>query len=370
MAPGSRILDTRLAATGAAPIAAGTTRTLSTGVNGAVTRAVLVNLAYVTPSTDGFLTAWATGSAMPPTANVNARAGEVVSNLGIVPVDASGNMTLFAYATGHVVVDLVGRFDTAAAAVSSGRFVAVDPVRLADTRDLNINTGNLYTRVAGTPYPKVTVPVLGRLGVPLTGVSSVVLVVTALSGAGAEGGFLTATASGAPWPGTANANINGLNDIRPNTVVVPVGVNGAVDLHLFQVQDVVVDVYGYFTDATAPAATTGRFVSIAPTREADSRTNLGFARFAAGTTRTLDPASVPSNAIGLVHNIAIVNNDGPGFVTPFPGGPRPLVAAGNVTAPNQVRSIHTFTRLGAGVISYYTFMPTDLVIDVTGYFEG
>jgi hypothetical protein len=136
------------------------------------------------------------------------------------------------------------------------------------------------------------------------------------------------------------------------------------------VQDVVVDVAGYFTDSTAPPSTSGRFVSLPPTREADTRTAAD-GRLGARTTRTLDPASVPADAAALAHNIAIVNPDGPGYVTPFPGGPVPFVAAGNVTAANQVRSIATFTKLGTGgVMSYFTYMGTDLVIDVTGYFTS
>jgi hypothetical protein len=335
------------------------------------TGAVLVNIAYVAPASDGFVTAWAAGSPRPPTANVNASAGEVVSNLAIVPVGANGAITLFAYAAGHVVVDLLGRFDAAPGAVAAGRFVALDPARLADTREVSGTVGNTYSREPAAPYPRVSVPVLGRRGVPAVGVSSVVLVVTALSGPARSGGFLTASPGSAAWPGTANVNTNGVNDIRPNTVVVPVGDNGAVDLHLHVVEDVVVDVAGYFTDATVAPSTAGRFVSITPTREADSRVSFGFGRLEPRGTRTLDPATVPDGAVALVHNIALVGNDGPGFVTPFPAPPLPLVAAGNATAPGQVRSIHTVTKLGDdGVINYFALMSTDLVVDVTGYFVG
>jgi hypothetical protein len=377
LSPGTRILDTREPSGGAAPIAAGTTRDLVTGVDGTVTDAVLVNLAYVTPSADGFLTAWAAGAPMPATANVNARAGEVVSNMAIVPLDDAGRLTMFAYATGHVVVDLLGRFDAAPGAVSAGRFVGLDPFRLVDTREPRNATTNDYVLAgpssapAGVPWSIGSFPARGRGTIPASGVSSVVLVVTALSSPGTPGGWVAAFPGGTPWPGTANVNTTGGNDIRPNTVVVPVGANGAVDLRMYNVEHVVVDVAGYFTDGTAPAATAGRFVSLSPMREADSRIGFGLARIPAGATRTLDPAFVPSNAAALAHNIAIVDNAAAGYVTSFSGGARPFVAAANTSAPNQVRSIHTFTRLGGGgVMSYYAYMDTDLVVDVTGWFEG
>lgn len=365
-----RVLDTRLSGDGAAPIAAGATRSVVSGVDGATNRAVLANVAYVSPSTDGFLTAWASQTAMPATANVNAIAGEVVSNLAVIPIGSDGKLLLFTNATAHVVIDVLGRFELAPTAVSAGRFTPVSPTRLADTRE-SVSGTNVYSRLAGTPYPKVRVPVAGRGGVPATGTASVALVVTALSGPDSAGGFLTATAGGAQWSATANLNTNGSGDIRPNTVVVPVGADGTVDLHLFNVADVVVDVAGWFTDASAPATTAGRFVSVPPTREVDTRIRQGFGRLTAGTVGLLDPTSAPANAAALAQNVAIVDNAAPGFVTPFPGGTPPLVAAGNVTAPGQVRSILSLTKLGpTGTMSYYTFMDTQLVIDVTGWFEG
>jgi len=364
-----RILDTRLAAAGAAPVVGGTTRHVVTGVDGSTTRAVLVSIAMVAPSSPGFVTAWAARAPMPPTANANAAAGEIVNNLAIVPVDELGGMLLFSYATSHLVVDLLGSFEAAPGAVTGGRFQALDPSRLADTREA-VGPVNRYERRAGSPHPVVRVPVLGRAGVPTSGVASVVAVVTGISGAQQGGGFATATPAGAPWPGTANLNTAGSGDVRPNTVVVPVGADGSIDVHLYEVADVVVDVAGWFTSSAAPASTSGRFVSLPPTREADTRSGQGFGRFGAGDTRVLDPASVPADAAALAHNVAIVDNAGPGFLTPFPGGPRPFVAAGNVTAPGQIRAILTVTALSpSGTMSYYSYMPTDLVVDVTGWFQ-
>ena len=353
------------------PLAAGVLRSIRTGVDGTTTRAVLVSLAYVGPTTDGFITAWAARTPQPSTANVNARAGEVVSNMAIVPVDETGRILLYSIANAHVVIDLLGRFDEVDGPVRAGRFRPVDPTRLADTREPFAADTNEFERLPGSPLPRVRVPVLGRGGVPESGVSAVVLVVTGLSGANPGGGYVTATAGGAAWSGSANLNTNGNGDIRPNTVVVPVGSDGTVDLHLFSVADVVVDVAGWFTDDTAASSTAGRFISLPPTREVDTRIPLGFDRITATEVSTHDPVSVPSNAAGLAQNMAIVDNAAEGFLTPFPEPPLPLVAAGNVTAPGQVRSILTFTKLSAtGTMSYYTIMDTDLVVDVTGYFQG
>ena len=57
--PNNRVLDTRLADAGPKRMRANSTRYVPLGVDPAVTKAVLVNFAFVAPSTPGFLTAWA-----------------------------------------------------------------------------------------------------------------------------------------------------------------------------------------------------------------------------------------------------------------------------------------------------------------------
>lgn len=367
--PSNRVFDSRLAQDGAAPLDGNTPRIIATGVDGTVTKAVLVNLTYVSPAVPGFLTAWAAGAPQPATSNVNALAGEVVANAAVVPVDAQGRIQVLTNTTADVVVDVFGRFDSAPSAVRAGRFVPLEPARLADTRD-PAGGDDLYTDLGGSPVDRVRVPVAGRHGVPATGASAVVLTVTALAGSTDLGGYVTVTPSAAAQPPTSNANTNRAGDIRPNLVVVPLGVDGAIDLHLFRTDDVVVDVTGWFTDATAAPSTVGRFRSLAPYREADTRTPYGFEGFAGPDARVLDPVAVPADAIGVAHNVTIVDNAVAGFVTAYPSEPRPFASTANASGPDQLRAASAFTRLGGGSVRYYAMMPTDVVVDVTGYFEG
>ena len=111
---------------------------------------------------------------------------------------------------------------------------------------------------------------------------------------------------------------------------------------------------------------------IQPFREVDTRLNVGFGRLPGEQPRTIDPVSVPANAQAMAHNITIVDNATPGFVTPYPGGTLPVVSAGNTTAAGQIHAVLSFTQLSAppATMSYYTLMNTDLVVDTPGYFEG
>jgi hypothetical protein len=219
----------------------------------------------------------------------------------------------------------------------------------------------------------VRVPVAGRGGLPAaSSMDAAVLVVTAVTNPGNGGGFLSASPGGTPFSGSSHLNTNGAGDIRANLVVVPLGADGTVDFHLLSVPDVVVDVAGYFTSATSPRATAGRFHVIQPFREVDTRLNVGFGRLPGEGSASLDPVSAPPNAGAMAQNITIVDNASAGFVTPYPGGALPLVSAGNVTAANQIHAVLSFTQLSAppAKMSYYTLMPTDLVVDTPGYFEG
>jgi len=361
-----------LAAAGDKVVRAGTTRYVTMGIDPAMTKAVLVNFAFVAPSTSGFLTAWAGRSGRPLASNINAFPGEVVANSAIVPVDANGGILVYAFATAHVVIDVLGYFNVAPGSASAGRFVAVPPNRIADTREPS-SPSNQYTRGVGPVLPYVRVPVAARANLPAAAMmNAAVLVVTAVTNPDSGGGFLSASPGGLPFAGSSNLNTNGAGDIRANLVVVPLGTDGTVDLHLLSVPEVVVDVAGYFTSAAAPFETAGRFHVIQPFREVDTRLNVGFSRLPGEQSRSIDPVSVPANARAMAHNITIVGNTTPGFVTPYPGGTLPVVSAGNTNAPGQIHAVLSFTQLSAApaTMNYYTLMNTDLVVDTPGYFEG
>jgi hypothetical protein len=369
--PGTRVLDTRRADAGAKTVRANTTRYVPMGLDPSA-KAVLVNFAFVSPSTPGFLTAWAGRAVRPLASNINAVAGEYVANSAIVPLDANGGILIYSNSNAHVVIDVLGYFTPAPGAVGRGRFLPVDPNRIADTRSPSSPT-NVYSRGTGA-LPFVHVPVAGRGGLPAAGaMDAAVLVVTAVTDPGDVPGYVTATPGGAALPEFSNVNTNGAGDIRANLVVVPVAGDGSIDLHTYAVPDVVVDVAGYFTSPSSGNGTAGRFHVSQPTREVDTRLGKGFARLPGQTSASINPGSVPDGAAAMAQTITIVDNDIPGYVTPFPsGGSPPFVSAGNTTAAGQTHAVLSFTKLSASPasMSYFTFMATDLVVDVPGYFEG
>lgn len=372
LATPTRAFDTRLQAP-ATPFQAGTARLIPLGVP-AGTTAALVNLTLVRPAGPSFATAWQPRTARPDTSNVNAPDGNVVANAAVVQVDAAGRILLYVRATSHVIVDVMGVFTPAPGAVAGGRFAAVGPTRAVDTREAPSPTNDFTVLDPNPKDTRVGVPIAGRFGVPASGAAAVAMIVTGVSGTNPSSGFVTVHAGGTSPPVISNLNVNGfvggVGDRRANLVVAPVGAGGRVDVLLHNVDDVVVDVVGWFTDGSVTPATAGRYVPVAPKREVDTRIPLGFAPLGKGTTRTLDPVSVPATASAVLQNLTLAPSASRGFLTAFPtGGAVPLVSNLNATGPGQVRAALAITRLAGGRESFFSQNGTQLVVDVAGYFS-
>ena len=352
-------------------VRAGTTRYVDLGINDPNVKAALVNLTMVDSSGTGYVVASEGRTEHPSTSNVNVTTGEVAANTSIVPVDGDGNIVLFASVTTDVIVDVLGTFKASTPAASGGRFTALAPARLIDTR-LPVGASNAYAKSPTVNFvSKVNTVVGGKLGVP-NAVQAVAVIVTGVTKPGALPGFATVYPGGTPQPQTSNLNTNGNGDARPNLVIVPLGANGSIDITLQSTDDVVVDVAGYFLDTTGPA---GLYHVVAPSRQVDSRVPLGFGTLPIDSTATLDPGPpVPNNAVAVSQNVTLTNSLGPGYVTAYPADQgRPLASNANVTGPRQDHASLTFTKVGAngaGSIAYYSSGGTDVVVDITGYFDG
>lgn len=130
-----RVLDTR---EGAGPIPAGGTITVDTGwlLPFSYARGVTLNVTAVNPTATTYLTAFPTGAARPVVSNVNATQGRVTANQVTVRLNGDKNFQLYNH-TGstHVVVDIVGWWDTSPDGASFGSlFHPVSPERVLDTR--------------------------------------------------------------------------------------------------------------------------------------------------------------------------------------------------------------------------------------------
>jgi glucose/arabinose dehydrogenase len=360
----ARTYDSRNAGADTGAIRGGTSRLVQFNPPaGAV--AALVNTTYVRPRGGGYVAAWSPRTPRPFTSVANSPAGGVVANSAILPLAADGTSLVMASTTGDLVLDTLGFFTAAPSAVAAGRFIPVTPDRVFDSREAS-STSNPYTEVTEGAERVLRTAVTGSRGVP-SSVSAVVLSVTVLAGS-SGGGNLVAHPTGGTVPGTANVNAVA-TDRRTNLVIVATGTGGSVDFRMRAgVEDAVVDVFGYITDASASASTTGRVTPVVANREVDTRIGFGFGRIAANTVASRNPSAIPDNAIGVVQNVTVSRTAGAGFITTFATGTSPpTVSNGNVTGPGQTRGVLSFSSLGAGSVSYRPSIDTDVIVDVFAY---
>jgi len=246
----TRVLDTRDTAT---PIGSESTRTLTVDGAGPVpasgVTAVALNVTITEPTAPSFLTAFPNDTGMPLASNVNYVPGLTVPNLVVVRVPTSGpqaGVIAFFNRLGstHVVVDVVGYYDEDRS-TEAGRFYAVTPTRIADTR-------------VSSPFPppgKIPGGAFYRIGNSDPSASIMgALVFNVTVTEPTVPSYLTVFPDGPPQPLASNLNFVA-NQTVPNLVMVAAGaVNARVDFYNFLgATHVVVDWFGVFTNASAPA---------------------------------------------------------------------------------------------------------------------
>jgi CubicO group peptidase (beta-lactamase class C family) len=324
--------------------------------------AVAANLTIVASSDPGYLTAWPTGTASPTVSNVNTTAaGQTVANLAVVTLSADGRLSLLDSSPADVLVDVVGYFSAEPGPVRAGRLTTLAPTRILDTRTA---LGAPGPRPAGSD---VAVPIAGAGGVPLTGASAVVLSLTATETGGP--GFVSVRPSGDPLTSTSNLNIPGADATVANLVTVPLGPDGRVVVHTLAPTQVVADVVGWFTDASAPSSSAGLYVALDPARALDTRSGAGPLERGYRRDLTFD---LPTPAAAVVVNLTITGTDRPLYLTAYPAlTPRPGTSNVNADAAGATRAALAVVPLGLGNrMSTSAIGTTHLAVDLAGWFTG
>jgi hypothetical protein len=228
------------------------------------------------------------------------------------------------------------------------------------------------------------VQITGQGGVPATGVSAVVLNLTATDTTASS--FLTAWPSGSTRPTASNVNWTAGQSV-PNRVIVPVGPNGQINVynHTGGV-DVAIDVNGWFGDGTEPPPPGSVFTGIAPTRICDTRPfqpgvlsnqcngqGIG-AVLGAGQTMVVQVASagavVPAGATAVVVNVTAIGTTAPSFLTVWPSNVAPPNASDLNWAAGQTASNLVVAQLSpTGQLSVFNHAgATNVIVDVVGYY--
>ena len=373
----SRILDTRNG-TGAtaAPVGPGQTIDVqATGVGGVPTTgvsAVMLNVTVTVPTAVGYVTVYPSGSGPPLAASLTFSAGQTVPNLVVVRVGNGGRVSIFnAAGSAHVVADVSGWYsDGSAGSPAGGRYAAVAPSRVLDTRDgTGATAGPLGAGQA------VDVQVAGLGGVPSTGVSAVALDVTVTGPSTMS--YLTVSPSGSPTPLAANL-VFVAGQTTTNMVVAKVGAGGKVSIfNAIGSAHVVVDIAGWYSDGSV-AMSGGLFTSLAPSRILDTRNGTGGVSTPIGpgqsiTFQVAGVNGVPTSGVSAVaFNVTATGPSSPGYVVVSPAGAAAPPAPSLTFTAGQTLSNLVVATLGAGgrVSIYNASGSTQVVADVAGWFSA
>ncbi len=326
--------------------------------------AVSLNVAVTNATGPGYVTAYPCVDRK-LVASVNYVTGETVSNGVVVPVSPTGTVCFYSLVPVDLVVDINGYFPTDAA------FHAINPNRLFDTR-AGESPGALRTvaQVGGASVLEVKAIDLPGL-VPATGVAAVSLNVAVTNPAAA--GFVTVYPCGTR-PFVASVNY-AAGETVSNAVIAPVSATGTICFYSLAAADIVVDINGWFETGDAYGAAGP--ARVFDTRAGESPALRTVPSAKVGGTTVLEvkltdlTGVVPATGVDAVSlNVAVTNPAAAGFVTVYPCGSRPLVASVNYVAGQTVSNSVIAPVSATGTVCFYSSAPTDLVVDVNGYFAA
>jgi hypothetical protein len=329
-----------------------------------------LNVTVVPPGPLTYLTIWPAGQGQPVVSTLNSFDGAVVANAAIVPAGAGGSVSVFASNPTDLIIDVNGYF--AAPGTGGLAFYPATPCRVADTRG-NGFTGNFGapTMLGGTSRD---FPVSASgCGIPTT----------------AQGYSLNMTVVPpgpliylSTWPsGQTQPTVSTLNSfdgrVVANAAIVPAGANGAISAYVSNASDVIIDINGYFAPPGGAGALA--FYTVAPCRVADTRGN-GF------PTGAFGPPSMPANgnrafpvpgsscgipltAQAYSMNVTVVPPGPLTYLTAWPTGQwQPAVSTLNSFGGKVVANAAIVPAGQNGAVSVFVTNPTDVILDINGYF--
>lgn len=268
-----------------------------------------------------------------------------------------GALTVLAAIVTTGVMSTTSAWSTrAAAADATAAYVAVGPVRLADTRAQPCGCDHIDAST-------ITIDVRGRADVP-DEVTAVAVVVTAT--ATPTLGFVTAYPSGIERPLASTLNTR-TDRVVANTAIVPVGADGRIALFASAPGDLAVDLTGAFVASGAAAA--GRFVPVVGRRVLDTRSGAPVAP--GGDVTIALPPDVAQDARAVAVTVTSVAENGPGFWSARPAGTDPSTTSFlNVSGAGQPVAATAIVPVSAGGAVLRPFHGGHVIVDLLGWFTG
>ncbi|HLJ47148.1 MAG TPA: SBBP repeat-containing protein [Bryobacteraceae bacterium] len=318
-------------------------------------------------TSDGFYTVINTGASGAASLVMSTWLGDSTADFATgVALGGSNQAFIAAYSNaGKSQAYMIG---TSAVSSAGLAFFPVTPCRVVDTR---LPAGSLGgpTMQGGSTR---TFPVLSSpCGIPSTA-QSYSFNVTAVPPGPMT--YLSIWPAGSAQPGVSTLNATD-GTVVANAAIVPAGASGGVSVFVSDASNVIIDINGYF----APPSSQGlAFYPVTPCRVADTRGNgktgaFGTPSMGANATRnfpiTSSSCNIPGSAQAFSLNMTAVPPGALTYLSTWPTGqPQPVVSTLNSFNGRVVANAAIVPAGNNGSISVFTSDPTDVIIDIDGYF--
>lgn len=329
--------------------------------------AVSLNVTASNSEGAGFVTVYACG-VRELVSSLNISAGKNVANAVVTPVSAAGTVCFYSNVRTDIIVDVNGWLP------AGGALSPVGPKRVFDTR-AGQSPGALRSvpksPVTGGTMLEVEIANLPGL-VPSTGVGIVSLNVTVTNPV--DAGYLTV------YSCATRELVSSVNFVAgqtvANAVLAAVSAAGTVCFFASVTTDIVVDINGWVKAGSD-------FTGLNPRRVLDTRAGQSpdalrdVAKHKIGGEYVLEvrvtdlPNVTPAGGVAAVSlNVTATNPEGDGYVTVSACGTREQVSSLNFASGETVANAVLAPVSATGTICLYSQVPTDIIVDINGWFAS
>jgi hypothetical protein len=316
-----------------------------------------LNVTVVPSGVLRYLTLWPTGQTQPVVSLLNSD-GRVKANAAIVGAGTHGGVSVYVTNATQVILDIDGYFVPAGTASVALAFYPLTPCRIADTRNA---TGPLGAPTLLANSSRAFPVQSSSCHIPSTS-QAYSLNVTAVPHGTL--GYLTTWPTGQTQPVVSTLNAP-TGTVVANAAIVPAGTGGDISVYVTNASDVVLDVNGYF----APPATGGlSLYTVTPCRVIDMRTTTGAFNGTLAVAVETSACAPPYSAQAYVLNATVVPSGKLNYLTLWPAEEtQPLISTLNA-GDGAITSNMAVVLPTNGIIDAFSTNPTNLILDLSGYF--
>ncbi|MBS1828438.1 MAG: BACON domain-containing protein [Acidobacteria bacterium] len=341
----------------------------------AAAKAFVLNVTLAPKGNVDFVTVYPAGEARPDYWTVRSPDGLIVANSAIVRAGTGGGLSMYSSHSTDIIIDISGYF-TDDTSLSNLVFYPLTPCRVIETRAAYRPQAGQFgpPSLAAKQTRTFNFPQSTDCQIPAGAAAYSVTITVAPPGALP---FLTA------WPaGSSQPNVSSINSpngrILANSVILPAGPGGAINLYAFEATDVIVDINGYFAADNG----TGLFYypvtqcRIANSNDSSFTSPYGGPIYGDTTKRTI-PVAASNRCSGIaadakaysLNATVIPNGNSMPFLTVWPTGQaQPNASIINAFQGQTVSSGFLVPTGTNGSVDIYAYRATHVALEISGYF--